>query len=326
MIITRSPLRISIGGGGTDLPSFYERHGGFLVAMGINKHIYVSAQRTFEPGILLKYSRNEMVKSVDEIQHPIIRETMAMMEITEPNFEITSVADVPAGTGLGSSGSFTTALVKALAIFNRAHIDAAQVAELACRVEIQRLHEPIGKQDQYIAAFGGITAFTFHPDGGVDIESLKISDETFDEIDENILLFFTGYTRSASEILKEQNTKTGDADEAMVANLKRVAELGKRSRQAFLSGRLGDWGEMMREHWEAKKKRSSDMSTPQIDEWYDLALRNGAVGGKLVGAGGGGFLLFYAEDPRRLRQAMTKCGLRELRFHMDVEGTKVLNR
>ena len=326
MILTRSPLRISIGGGGTDLPSYYRAHGGFIVAMGITKHVYVSLQRTFDPGILLKYSRVERVKRATEIEHPIIREALLLMEVDEPNFEVTSVADVPAGTGLGSSGSFTTALLKALAIFNRRHLDPAEIAELACAIELDRLREPIGKQDQYIAAFGGITAFTFNQDNTVEVESLRISDETFDDIDENMLMFFTGRTRSASNILEEQNTRTTENNEGIIANLNRVKEIGHRSREAFLRGRLAEWGEMMREHWEVKKQRSSSMSSPQIDEWYDLALRNGAVGGKLVGAGGGGFLLFYAEYPRSLRRAMASAGLPELRFHMDVEGTKVLNR
>jgi D-glycero-alpha-D-manno-heptose-7-phosphate kinase len=326
MIITRSPLRISIGGGGTDLPSYYQKRGGFLVAMAINKHVYVSLQRTFDSGILLKYSKSERVNSIHEIEHPIIRESLKVMEVEEPNLEITSVADVPAGTGLGSSGSFTTALLKALAIFDRRHIDPGDLAKLACMIEIERLGEPIGKQDQYIAAFGGITAFTFHPDNSVEVESLRISNETFDDIEENLLLFYTDRVRSASGILQEQKSKTADNDAEIIANLDRVKELGRRSRQSFLSGRLSDWGEAMQEHWEVKKRRSADMSSPQIDEWYELAIKNGAVGGKLVGAGGGGFLLFYAHDPRSLRRAMAHAGLRELRFHMGVEGTKVLNR
>ncbi len=326
MIITRSPLRLSIGGGGTDLPSYYRAHGGFLVAMGITKHVYVSLQRTFDPGILLKYSNIERVARATDIQHPIIREALLLMEVDEPNFEITSVADVPAGTGLGSSGSFTTALLKALAIFNRRHLDPAEIAELACVIEIERLREPIGKQDQYIAAFGGITAFTFNPDDTVEARSVPINDATFDDIAENVLMFFTDRTRAAGQILVEQNTKTLENDGDIVANLHRVKEIGRRSFEAFLRGRLGDWGEMMREHWEIKKRRSASMSSPEIDEWYELALRNGAVGGKLVGAGGGGFLLFYAHDARRLRQTMTAAGLRELRCQMDVEGTKVLNQ
>lgn len=326
MIITRSPLRVSIGGGGTDLPSYYREHGGFLVAMAINKHVYISLQRRFEPGFLLKYSQIERVQEIREINHPIIREALTITRTKDTNLEITSVADVPSGTGLGSSGSFTTALLKALYIYHKRHIDVGQLAELACHIEIERLGEPIGKQDQYIAAFGGLTSFAFGRDGSVEVESLEIGSTVFEDIEENVLMFYTGQTRSAGAILLEQNSKSIAADAAMTTNLHRVKELGLRTKEAFLAGRLGEWGEIMQEHWQAKKRRSGAMSNAQIDEWYDLAMRNGAVGGKLVGAGGGGFLMFYADDAKRLRSTMTTAGLKELYVRMDVEGTKVLNR
>jgi D-glycero-alpha-D-manno-heptose-7-phosphate kinase len=326
MIITRSPLRISIGGGGTDLSSFYRERGGFLVAMAINRYVYCSLQNRFDPGYLLKYSRIESGDDFRKIEHPIIREVLAFMGTKETNIEITSVADVPAGTGLGSSSSFTTALLRALAIYHRRHMETRKLADLACHIEIDRLKEPIGKQDQYIAAFGGLTAFTFNPDETVDVESLELSQATYEELDENLMLFFTGRARSAATILKEQDDRSKGADPTMIANLERVKELGYRAREAFLNGRLGDWGEIMREHWETKKMRSRGMSNPKIDEWYELGLKNGAIGGKLVGAGGGGFLLFYAHNSRQLRSAMTNAGLMELRVHMDVEGTMVLNR
>lgn len=327
MIITRSPLRISIGGGGTDLPSYYREHEGFLVAMAIQKHIYVSVQRTLDPGILLKYSQLERPAAVADIQHPIIRESLQCLGLDdERNLEITSVADIPAGTGLGSSGSFATALLRALHILKRSHIDPGALAELACHIELDRLGEPIGKQDQYIAAFGGLTAFSFGRDGQVVAESLPVSAETMEDLQDNTLMFFTGRTRSAGAILAEQDAKSKSADAGMTANLNRVKALGYETRDAFLAGKLGRWGEIMREHWEAKKKRSAGMSSPQIDAWYDLAMRSGAIGGKLVGAGGGGFLLFYADDARRLRAAMRAAGLAEVRLHVDVEGTKVLDR
>jgi D-glycero-alpha-D-manno-heptose-7-phosphate kinase len=326
MIITRSPLRISIGGGGTDLPSYYLSHGGFLVAMAISKHVYITLHRKPDPGMLLRYSHIERVGEVTEIEHPIIREALGVVGVNEPNLEITSMAEVPAGTGLGSSGSFTTALLKALYIYQSRHIDCQALAELACHIEIDRLGEPIGKQDQYIAAFGGLTAFWFESDGSVTAESLSISEETRENLATNLVMFFTGRTRSAGTILAEQDKKTKEADAAMIENLHGVKELGYRTRDAFIKGRLETWGEIMLEHWEAKKKRSAGMSNPRIDEYYELALKNGAIGGKLVGAGGGGFLLFYAENTRRLREAMCKAGLEELRFRMDVEGTKVLNR
>jgi D-glycero-alpha-D-manno-heptose-7-phosphate kinase len=326
MIITRSPLRISIGGGGTDLPSYYREHGGFLIAMAIQKHVYVSLQATLEPGLLLKYSALERVLQVEDIRHPIIRECLLETRLIEPQLEITSVADIPAGTGLGSSGSFTTALLKAIYIMQRRHIDPGALAELACHIEIGRLGESIGKQDQYIAAYGGLTAFTFEPDGTVRAESLRVTPEIFDVLHENTLMFFTGKTRSASTILREQDVKSSNGDTGMADNLHRVKALGYETREAFLQGDLGRWGEIMREHWEAKKSRSPEMSSPQIDEWYAFGLQNGAIGGKLVGAGGGGFLLFYAEDPRRLRAAFQKVGLLEVRLSIDVEGTRVLSR
>lgn len=326
MIITRSPLRISIGGGGTDLPSYYREHSGFLVSMAIKQHVYVSLHRRFEPGILLKYSKLELQNRIQDIQHPIIREALSLLDIRDTNLEITSVADVPAGTGLGSSGSFTTALLKALHILQRRHIDHRQLAEMACEIEIDRLGEPIGKQDQYIASFGGLTAFTFNPNNSVEVESLRISDQVYADVEENVLMFFTGRTRSAGAILSEQKTRTEQRDQSMIDNLHHIKEIGYRTKKAFLDGDLADWGEMMRDHWETKKMRSKGMSSPEVDEWYDIAMRNGAVGGKLVGAGGGGFLLFYAHDARRLRAAMQGCGLRELAVRMDVEGTKVLDR
>jgi D-glycero-alpha-D-manno-heptose-7-phosphate kinase len=324
MIITRSPLRISIGGGGTDLRSYYRHRGGFLIAMAIDHHVYVSLGRRFDRGFLLKYSQIERGESLDEIRHPIIREALKMMNVREIDIEITSVADVPAGTGLGSSSTFTTALLRALAVFQRRHMDTRTIAQMACDLEIDRLGEPIGKQDQYIAAFGGLTAFRFNEDDSVDVETLDISDETYDSLRDNLLMFFAGGAREAGTILKEQNEKSQIFDHSMLANLDRVKELGYRTREAFISGKLDQWGEIMLEHWQAKKRRSSSMSNPQIDEWYDLGLRNGAIGGKLVGAGGGGFLLFYARDPTQLRSAMKKAGLKEMRVRMDLEGAKVL--
>jgi D-glycero-alpha-D-manno-heptose-7-phosphate kinase len=326
MIITRSPLRISIGGGGTDLPSYYRQEGGFVISMAIRKHVYVSMQRRFDDGYMLKYSQVETGNDLSKIKHPIIRESLKLMAVHDTEIEITSVADVPAGTGLGSSGSFTTTLLRALAVFQRRYLETRDIAELACKIELDILKEPIGKQDQYIAAFGGLTAFNFNPDDSVDVEAIQISEETHTNLEENLLMFFTGRTRNASAILQEQNEKSMILDMAMKANLDRVRDLGYQTRDVFLKGQLGEWGEIMLSHWEAKKLRSGSMSSPQIDEWFDLAIKNGAIGGKLVGAGGGGFLMFYAHDARKLRETMTKAGLKELRVQMDPEGTTVLNR
>jgi D-glycero-alpha-D-manno-heptose-7-phosphate kinase len=325
MITTRSPLRISLGGGGTDLPSYYREHGGFLIAGAINKYVYVNVVRPFKEGIYLKYSKLEQVGAADEVQHPIIREAIKMLGFKTPQIEITTLADIPAGTGLGSSGSFTTALLKALYMHRMRQVDPKILAELACEIEIDRLGEPVGKQDQYIAACGGLSCFTFNPDNSVDIEPLPISMDTKFDLEDNLLLFFTGFSRSAGSILADQNTRTKSNDQGMVANLHYVKELGLRSKQLLQAGKTADFGALMHEHWEHKKRRSGGMSNPQIDEWYDLGMKSGATGGKLVGAGGGGFLLFYASDRNRLRHVMTAAGLEEVRFGFDFEGTKVLS-
>jgi len=324
MIITRSPLRISLGGGGTDLPSYYQEHSGFLVAAAIDKYVYITLHRTFVDELIVKYSKLERVRRVSEIEHPLIREALQLVGVDAPYLEITSMADIPAGTGLGSSGSFTTALLKALHAWKMNLVHPAQLAEQACEIEIDRLGEPIGKQDQYIAAYGGITCFKFMPDGRVDAWPLKISEETRYNLEDNLLLFFTGYSRAASSILKEQKTKTLAADKAMVENLHFVKELGKQSQRALESGDLREFARLMDIHWQRKKERAGNMSNSQINEWYDHAMGNGALGGKLIGAGGGGFLMFYGEDKGRLRHAMREKGLVEIRFRFDFEGTKIV--
>ena len=324
MIITRSPLRITLGGGGTDLPSYYRAHEGFLIAAAIDKYVYVTVTRPFTPGIYLKYSSLEHVERVDQIRHPVIREALALQGQQTPQIEITTLADIPAGTGLGSSGSFTTALLKALHAHQRQLLQTEELAALACQVEIDRLGEPIGKQDQYIAAFGGLTCFTFHGDERVTAEPLQLSTDTLFELEDSLLLFFTGFSRSASSILSDQHLRSQAGDEQMLRNLHYVKELGLRSRAALESGNLVRFGELMHEHWEYKKRRSARMTNEQIDGWYDLARRNGAIGGKLVGAGGGGFLLFLAADRNRLRRALIQAGLEEVRFRFDFEGTRVV--
>jgi D-glycero-alpha-D-manno-heptose-7-phosphate kinase len=324
MIIARSPLRISLGGGGTDLPSYYKNYGGFLISAAINKYVYVTIMRPFTEGIFLKYSRLERVNQVDEVKHPIIREALRMMKLRTPQIEITTLADIPAGTGLGSSGSFTTALVKALYAHRRRLIHPAELAKTACEIEIDRIGEPVGKQDQYIAAFGGITGFRFHTNDEVEAKPLNISMDTLFNLEDNLLLFFTGYSRSAGSILKDQDTRTQESDQEMLNNLHYVKEMGLRSRNALENGKTAEFGEIMHEHWEHKKKRSDGMSNSEIDEWYDIARENGAIGGKLVGAGGGGFLMFYTEDRSKLRKAMAQAGLEEVRFRFDFEGTKIL--
>jgi D-glycero-alpha-D-manno-heptose-7-phosphate kinase len=324
MIITRSPLRITLGGGGTDLPSYYRQHGGFLIAAAIDKHVYVTVMRPFVEGIFLKYSRLEHVDRTEDIQHPIVREAIRMLGFRTPQIEITTLADIPAGTGLGSSGSFTTALLKALYAHRRRLLHPGELAALACEIEIDRLNEPIGKQDQYIAAYGGVTCFAFNADDSVEARPLDMRMDSLFTLEDNLLLFFTGFSRSAASILIDQNTRMQSGDQDMAANLHYVKALGVQSHAALLKGDTKLFGELMHEHWDHKRRRSEGMSNPRIDEWYDLGRRNGAIGGKLVGAGGGGFLLFYSEDHRRLRAAMAKAELEEVRFRFDFEGTKVL--
>src|SRR5258706_6577095 len=324
MIITRSPLRISLGGGGTDLPSYYRKHSGFLIAGAIDKYVYITLHQTFVQELIVKYSKLERVGRADEIQHPIIREALQVIGIEGPYLEITSMADIPAGTGLGSSGSFTTALLKALHTYKKNLVHPRELAEQSCHIEIDRLGEPIGKQDQYIAAYGGLTCFQFLPNDQVEAWPLKIDTETLYNLEDNLLLFFTGYSRSASSILKEQDDKSKERDQSMVDNLHFVKELGYQSKEAVESGDLRRFADLMNVHWEHKKQRSGAMSNQDINHWHELAMENGALGGKLIGAGGGGFLMFYAEDKTRLRHAMAQTGMREIRFRFDFEGTKVV--
>ena len=324
MIIARSPLRISLGGGGTDLPSYYEKFGGFLIAAAIDKYVYITVHETFVSDLIVKYSELERVPDAARLKHPIFREAFGLLEMDGRSLELTSMADIPAGTGLGSSGSFTTALLKALHAHKKNLVHPAELAAQACEIELGRLQEPIGKQDQYIAAYGGITCFKFLENGKVEAWPLKLSRETRDELEDNLLLFFTGYSRSASAILKEQDQKSKSDDKSMIENLHFVKDLGLQSQRALESGNLAEFARLMDVHWQRKKQRSGGMSNPKINEWYDLALASGALGGKLIGAGGGGFLMFYAGDKTRLRQAMARAGLAEVRFRFDFEGTKLV--
>ena len=324
MIITRSPLRISLGGGGTDLPSYYRQHGGFLIAGAIDKYVYITLHQTFGSEMIIKYSKLERVTSVDEIEHPIVREALKLVGVKATYLEMASMADIPAGTGLGSSGSFTTALLKALHAWRKNLVHPSELAEQACTIELDRLHEPIGKQDQFISAYGGITCFKFLPDDRVEAWPLNISQETLFNLEDNLLLFFTGYSRSASTILKEQDDRSKSADKTMVDNLHFVKDLAGQSQKALENGNLRELARLMDVHWQRKKERSKGMTNVQINKWYDLAMSHGALGGKLIGAGGGGFLMFYAEDKAALRHALREQGLTEVRFRFDFEGTKTL--
>jgi len=325
VIVTRTPLRVSIGGGGTDLPSYYRRNGGSVLSAAIDKYVYLAVNATFTDDYLLKYAIHERVTNVDDIQHALIREVLQRYDVP-PGIEIVSVADIPAGTGLGSSGSFTVGLLRAIHAHRHQQCSLDALAAEACHIEIERLADPVGKQDQYIAAFGGLTRFDFHPDDTVAVDRLAVSAETLADLEDHLLLFFTGYSRRASSILADQKQRSERNDEAMIANLDYVNELGVRIGSALESGDTAKFAELMHEHWNHKRQRSEGITNPQIDEWYELARRNGAVGGKLVGAGAGGFLLFYASDPRRVRAAMAEAGLPEVRFGFDHDGSVVLAR
>jgi D-glycero-alpha-D-manno-heptose-7-phosphate kinase len=264
----------------------------------------------------------ERVQNIQDIQHPIIREALKFLNIRSENFELASLADIPAGTGLGSSSSFTCALLKALHTYNKSFVKPDDLAEEACHIEMDLLHEPIGKQDQYISAFGGINCFTFCKNDQVKTKELNISKETLYNLEDHLLLFFTGFSRSASNVLKEQDDKSKKNDSAMIDNLHFVKELGYKSKAAFEHGDLEEFARIMNVHWEHKKQRSNVMSNDRINTWYDIAMKNGALGGKLIGAGGGGFLMFYAEDNKKLRTAMAREGLQEVRFRFDFDGSK----
>jgi D-glycero-alpha-D-manno-heptose-7-phosphate kinase len=325
MLITRTPLRISIAGGGTDLPSYYREFGGCVVSAAINRYVYIGINRTFSDDYLLKYSALERVKTTSEIKHPILREALRMLNV-DPPVEIVSLADVHAGTGLGSSGSFTVGLLRAIHAYRREHITSSAVAEEACRIEIDILQQPVGKQDQYIAAHGGLTRFEFRPDDTVGVETVKVHSETLFELEERLLMFFTGSSREANSILGDQKQRTVSGDRLMLENLHNIKALGAEIERALQRGDTREYGRLLHEHWLIKQRRSGGMSSTHINELYDIGMKSGALGGKLVGAGGGGFLLFYTEDRGSLRRAMTECGLSEMRFQFDHEGSVVQSR
>jgi D-glycero-alpha-D-manno-heptose-7-phosphate kinase len=326
MIISRSPMRVSLGGGGTDLPSYYTDHGGFVLSAAIDKYVYITLHETFVAELIVKYSRMEVVDRVEDVKHPIVREALKLVDVGTPHLEITSMSDIPAGSGLGSSGSFTTALLRALHTMKRNSIGRGELAQQACHIEIDLLGEPIGKQDQYIASYGGVTCFDFRPDGSVCVSPLKVDPVTIHNLEDSLMLFFTNFTRNASDILKDQDSRSKGGDQSMIDNLHFVKKLGYDSKAALEAGDLRAFAELMHVHWEHKKRRTSGMSNGCIDHYYQLARENGALGGKLIGAGGGGFLMLYTEDKMRLRSAMHAAGLREVRFRFDFEGTKTLTQ
>ena len=321
MIIVRSPLRISIGGGGTDIPSYYKEKESFFISAAINKYVYVTITKPFEKGIYLKYSKIEKTNKVETIKHKMIKEVLRQ-ELMENKIEITTLTDIPSKTGLGSSGSFSTAMIKAIYSFNQKMIGRRELAEKACDIEINKLKQPSGKQDQYISVYGGISEFSINKRGIVKAKNLKIGRETILDLEDNLLLFFTGFSRNSSLILNEQNKKTIKSDALMIKNLDYVKSLGLEIKKELLKGNCNNFAKLMNEHWNYKLQRSKNMSNKTINEIYTFAIKNGAIGGKLIGAGGGGFLLFYTNTPNQLRKAMTHKKLEEVRFKFDHEGVK----
>jgi D-glycero-alpha-D-manno-heptose-7-phosphate kinase len=319
VIFSRAPLRISLGGGGTDLPSYYREHGGFLVSGAIDKYVYMLTHTVFQRRWRMKYSDMEEVDEIEQIRHPILRETLLRHWRGNP-LEIASVADVPAGTGMGSSGAYAVCLLKGLAHARRTSITPGALAEAACEIEIDVLGEPVGKQDPYVAAHGGICAYTFRPDGSVEVEPMELERDVLTRLRDQLLLFYTGEARSASKVLADQDIRSKAGDQEMIENLHRTKDLGHRSRELLEAGDLEAYAELMHEHWEHKRSRSPGMSGEEIDRLYTLARRSGCLGGKLVGAGGGGFLLVYATRPQDTRQAMAAAGAPELVFDFEFGG------
>ena len=317
-------MRISLGGGGTDLPSYYRRFGGFLISAAIDKYVYTSVLEPYADGIFLKYSKTEKVNLISKIKHPILREVLKKFKNNTKRIEITTLAEIPSGTGLGSSGSFTTSLIKAMYQFNNKKINKYKLAEEACDIEINKLKEPVGKQDQYIASFGGLKIFKIDKSGNVKVTTLKTSRNTYQKLQKNLLLFFTGYTRSSSLILKKQDDETKSNSVETLENLMEIKKIGLLSKKLIEGNDLDQFGRLLDYHWQIKKKRASNMSNKKIDNIYQDALNNGAIGGKLVGAGGGGFLMFYAKNPNQLRKRLKKFNINEVKFSFDEEGTKII--
>lgn len=322
MIISRSPLRISLGGGGTDLPSYYKKRGGFLISGAINKYVYISVAPTFNKKFILKYSRLEAADNIKRISHPIFREIFNYFKIKK-GINVSSHADVPAGTGLGSSGAFTVGVIRAILKLYEKKLTKRQIAELAFYIENNKLKEPVGKQDQYASAFGGINSYNFTSKGVVKVKKLNISRQVTKQFCNNLLLFFTGYTRKSYKILKDQNNKTKKLDKEMIKNLDQIKEFGQISKEVIEKKKFSQYGLILDEHWKLKKKRSSSISNKKIDYLYDFAKDNGALGGKIIGAGGGGFFLFYTEKPKYLKKKLEKK-LDFMNFDFDYEGSKIL--
>jgi D-glycero-alpha-D-manno-heptose-7-phosphate kinase len=325
MIITKTPLRIPLGGGGTDLPEFYSQFGGHLVTAAVNHHIFVFVQKWFEEGIKVGYTKTEIVHSIDEIQHPVVREALRLNGISN-HVEVHSMAELPSRTGLGSSSTYTVGLLKALSQYTQSEINTKELAELACHLQMNILHEAGGKQDQYAAAYGGIISLDIDKSGHVEVTRLPVTADTVEELQYRLLYFYTGISRSASDLQVKYASAIKNQECDPVGAMKQIKEIGLLSEKALIAGKLDDFGALLDDHWETKRKLSSSISTSQVDEWYSAAKKAGSLGGKLMGAGGGGFLMIYCQPNTRqaVREALTGCGLSEVKFEFEFEGSRIL--
>jgi len=327
MIISRSPVRITLGGGGTDLPSYYSKYGGALIAAAIDKYTLVTAHTRFDEDIKLNYSQTEQLQNIDKIKHNIFREALKLLNIKK-GIELTSLSDMPSSSGLGTSVSFTISLLNVLHTYKRDFVPQKRLAEEACKIEIEILKEPIGKQDQYISAFGGITSFQFAKDGTVTVKPVTMTDEAQDELHDNIMLFYTGISRSASKILKEQDEKSKKDEGTTIDTLHEIKRIGLETKKALEQGDVDKLGEFLDVHWNIKKRLSKDVSNQYIDGCYAIAKKHGVLGGKIMGAGGGGFFMFYHNgnnnEKTSFAKALIKKGLKKMRFNFDFEGSKII--
>lgn len=330
MIITRTPFRITLGGGGTDLPSYYSQYGGFVFSVTIDKYMYINLNTPIVDDLIrIKYSKYEECTNTDEIQHDLAREALKLVGIKN-SVEVQSMADVPAGTGLGSSGCYLVGLLNALHCYKNVSVSQQELAEEACLIEINTLKHPVGKQDQYTASFGGLVILNIDKSGRVKVERPPVSEDIVDELESSLMVYYTHTSRSAIEILKGQSKavqdRTSGKHKEVVDSLHLIKEIGHKTYEAVVSGDLDEFGRLMDVHWQAKKKLSSTVSNSLIDEVYQVGKENGALGGKILGAGGGGFIIFYCpkKDQLQLSDAMAKCGLRRMRFRFDFDGSKVM--
>jgi len=315
---------LTLGGGGTDLPSYYSKFGGFVVSSAINKYVYLVVKRRFENDVRVSYSITEIVNGVDRIEHPTVRETLRLLGLRD-HLEIVSIGDVPSKTGLGSSGSFTVGLLHALHMYSGKNPSRQELAEEACRINMEILKEPSGKQDEYVSAFGGFVCLNIGRDGRVEVSPLRIPAEAVSELENNLLFFYTGIKREASDVLQDQQSAVERDEAGSVEAMHRIKDIGFRVRRAVERGDITEFGKLQHEHWLAKRSVSSKMSNPLIDRWYRMGLESGAIGGKIMGAGGGGFLMFYCENSKdRVRKAMVREGLEEVRFRLGSEGSKIV--